>query len=245
MQKYDSITFPERRLGIIPGAETYHFWHAPRRYLFIRLIERYRSQRDSTFLDIGCGNGALVELLRRRGIQALGVDPYAARAGTDPHVFTRGTAANLPFASRSLPMVGMFDVLEHVDDLACLREVVRVLEPGGLLFLSVPACPGLWSKRDELAGHRRRYTRTTLRRILTASGLQVESLFGYQAILLPLLACSRWWSRRRPQGVGAEDVPPPWIQALLSIPNWLEVVLSPWIRFPIGSSLVAVCRSPG
>jgi len=240
------VTFPEHRLEILPGPESHHFWHAPRRYLLSRLIQRYQSHIgiNSAFIDIGCGNGALVTLLRRRGIDAFGVDPYAASQGMNPQVFTQATAENLPFVSGSQTRVGMFDVLEHVDDPTCLREAFRVLKPGGLLFLSVPACPCLWSERDEIAGHRRRYTRRSLRRALTDSGFQVESMFGYQVLLLPLLVCSRWWGRGRARSVDVEDLPPPWINTLLSIPNWLEVSLIPWIRFPIGSSLVAICRSP-
>lgn len=64
----------------------------------------------------------------------------------------------------------MFDVVERVaDDVGFLRETVRALRPGGMLFLTVPAYPWLWSHEDEVAGHHRRYTAAKMRTALEAS----------------------------------------------------------------------------
>ncbi len=63
----------------------------------------------------------------------------------------------LPMRSGSIDLVVAFDVLEHIlDDAAALREVERVLRPGGCLLVTVPADMDLWSAHDEAVGHVRR-----------------------------------------------------------------------------------------
>jgi hypothetical protein len=121
-----------------------------------------------------------------------------------------------------------------------------VLQPGGWLFVSVPAHPWLWSARDTLAGHRRRYSRRLLRERVTAAGFEVERMFGYQALLLPLLAAARAWSRLRGgDSTAHEDRPRRWLNALLLAINHLEVAAGRACRPPTGSSLVLVARKPG
>jgi SAM-dependent methyltransferase len=74
-------------------------------------------------------------------------------------------------ADGTVDFVFSISVLEHIDDdVAVLREFRRVLKPGGRVFIYVPALPVLWSAMDDLVGHRRRYTRHTLRQSLSAAG---------------------------------------------------------------------------
>jgi|688.fasta_scaffold222503_3 SAM-dependent methyltransferase len=244
MSPPDTVTFPKSRLKVLAGLQQHHFWHSPRRVLIGKIINYYRPITSSRFVDVGCGNGSLVTHLRRIGINAFGIDPYAETVGLDPQIFRVGTTDRLPFSSESLPMVGLFDVLEHVDDNICLEEVSRVLIPGGLLFVSVPAIPWLWSERDVRAGHRRRYTRASLRIAIESAGLRVVDIFGYQALLLPLLVLSRLRPRQHASSTAAEDRPAPWLDRILSLSNWLEVRVYPCLRPPLGSSLMAVCQKP-
>ena len=81
----------------------------------------------------------------------------------------------LPFAEASFDAVVLGEVLEHVpDDGAAVAEVARVLRPGGVLALSVPAHPRLYGPSDRWAGHVRRYRRAGLLDTVTAGGLEVE-----------------------------------------------------------------------
>ena len=97
---------------------------------------------DGPILDVGCGAGALVEALRRRGLPAAGVDssPRAAHltgAGDAPAVCA--ALPDTPFAAASLAAVTLFHVLEHVADPAeCLLAARRLLQPGGRLFVQLP-----------------------------------------------------------------------------------------------------------
>ncbi|UCD74390.1 MAG: methyltransferase domain-containing protein [Phycisphaerales bacterium] len=107
-------------------------------------------------LDLGCGDGLFTHLLARTGVQAIGVDAEAgavaqaaartaeeaaggAYPGPAPE-FQTGRGEALPFDSDSLQTVAMLDVIEHLPNpVSVLREVQRVLLPGGLLVISTPA----------------------------------------------------------------------------------------------------------
>ena len=79
-------------------------------------------------------------------------------------------------------------MLEHIeDDAAALRQVHRLLRPGGHLFLTVPAYPALFSEDDRLAGHFRRYTSNSLTRVLAGSGFQIRFASYMFAPLPPLV----------------------------------------------------------
>jgi SAM-dependent methyltransferase len=106
---------------------------------------------NATVLDVGSGVGTFVLGCRRRGIRALGMEPdrigqgsqlsslRIARRRTSELVFVAGLGEDLPFRDRSFDLVTMNQVIEHVrDQKACLREAVRVLKPGGALYIACP-----------------------------------------------------------------------------------------------------------
>ena len=122
-------------------------------------------------------------------------------------------------------------------------ELHRVLVPGGRMFVSVPAYRWLWSRRDDIAQHQRRYTRAMLRKLVHSAGFEIEQLFGYQFFLLPLFAASRIASRIcATRDTMHEDAPRPWLNSLLCAVNMFEVRVGRWLRPPIGTSLLLVAR---
>jgi len=242
-------SFRVDRLERLAAIEGEHFWFGPRLALVERLLDRHGPAPGALVLDLGCGTGSLLDPLRRRGYRPLGLDVrpegLASVRARDPDAWlVQAEADHLPLRDGSVDAVVALDVLEHVDDRAVLAEVSRVLRPGGLLVVSVPAYPWLWSRRDEDAGHLRRYGRPGLQRVLEDAGLVPSELLRYQCLLFPLVAASRLAGRRGPAVRDLEDAPPPLANRALGAVNRFEVRLGRHVRFPFGSSLVAAAEKP-
>jgi len=102
---------------------------------------------------------------------------------------------SIPF-EKEFDVVGLFDVLEHVvEDQVALENVYRAIKPGGGLLLTVPQHPWLWSAADDYAFHKRRYTRTDLKRKLESAGFSILRITSFMSLLLPLMASVRLMKR--------------------------------------------------
>lgn len=246
LSKPHAVGFHPRRLAMIREVERWHYWHEPRRRLLVDLI-REQVKPGARILDVGCGTGYFCEVLEQAGYVPFGVDPWADRTGLDKVRFRTATAELLPWANAEFDMVCALDMLEHVDDRQALSEMFRVLCPSGVLLVSVPAHWWLWGSRDELAGHRRRYQRRTLRNLLRNAGFATKHIFGFQFALFPLFVLSRIWQRWRGGAlqVEREDRPGTAVNAILREINRAEVRLGRLLRPPTGSSLIAIARKPG
>jgi SAM-dependent methyltransferase len=137
-----------------------------------------------TVLNVGAGQGSFSRLLEERGFDVVSTDvsPAACRVLEDR---VRGPVVQadvnaLPFADSRFDAVALGEVIEHVDDdVAALRESRRVLRPGGVAAISVPAHPTWFGPSDEWAGHVRRYTRDALVAACQAAGLGVVRCAGW------------------------------------------------------------------
>jgi ubiquinone/menaquinone biosynthesis C-methylase UbiE len=200
----------------------------------------------ATILDVGCGTGWMSETLSRQGYRVTGLDLHpdglrATRRAIPDAMLVQGEAHHLPLEDGSWEAAILLDILEHVDDRAVLRELRRVLRPAGAAIITVPALPWLWSHRDEIAGHRRRYTRRQLRQLITESGLELREMRYYQFFLLPLVLVARVFGKRSPELCQLEERPLPVLNRALTWINRFEVSLGELIPWPWGSSLVVVC----
>lgn len=227
---------------MIREIEAGHYWFQPREKL-LQLTLASHQRPPAIVLDVGCGSGQWSRRLQCAGYRVRGTDIWPEPPhGLAADEYATGVAEALPWPDASCDVLTLLDTLEHVDDGPALREALRVLRPGGLLLLSVPAFPSLWSARDARAGHRRRYTRSSLRTALHAAGFAVRQVFGFQFFLLPLFWCSRQLMRVRPTQLTAEEKPSRWTNRLLRAINETEVWLGGIGRPPLGSSLIAVAR---
>jgi SAM-dependent methyltransferase len=240
------VGFDAARLDRIRALESWHFWFAGRDELLRRLLARHLGAPPRTLLDIGCGTGRLAQSLLDDGHRVVALDRLpasleAARRGTRGVALLRADAGRLPLATGAFDAALLLDVLEHVDDRAVLGGLARTLRPGGLLFLTVPAEPFLWSHRDDAAGHRRRYRRAGLAALLRESGFEPLELGPWQCALFPLVAATRLLGRRGPRLRDAEERPPRLANAAFAWINRREAML-PLGSLPWGSTLAAVCR---
>ena len=167
-----------------------------------------------TLYDLGGGNGFVSRALVDAGHPAVLVEPVEEAVRT---AYDRGlrpvvcsTLESAGFPEGSLPAVGMFDVLEHLDDdLGLLRQLHALLVPGGRLYLTVPKHPGLWSAHDDESGHQRRYTTASLRQVVTDAGFVVERETSLFSVLLAPMALRRLLHRRAREGAEAAEVTDP------------------------------------
>lgn len=228
--------------------EERYWWHVGRRALLEALL-RWGVPPDPArpALDVGCGTGANFALLAPYGrfygseisLEACG---NGATRPSRPVLLARGEA--LPFADASLGLVTMFDVLEHVaaEDVF-LTEVRRVLRPGGLLLLSVPAYKFLWSEHDVSLHHQRRYVRGSLLASLQRNAFRpVRVTHAMASIFLPVAAV-RWWGRLFPSRSGAHSSYVPTPGALGSLLTGALKLEAAWLGradLPFGTSVLAL-----
>lgn len=229
--------------------EERHWWFVGRRRIVLSMLERHLPHdKNLDILDAGCGGGATLESLGRYG-SATGLEleeeavDYAR--GRSRNV-TQGSIEELPFADGSFGLTLALDVIEHVpDDLAALRELYRVLRPGGSLLVTVPALRLLWSAHDEANGHYRRYTVDGLRRRFEEAGFEVVTATYFNTLLFPAVLAVRMLGRLRSKGAASDvsEVSKPVNDALTGIFS-LEKSLLGRSRLPVGVSALCFARKP-
>jgi SAM-dependent methyltransferase len=238
--------------------EDRHFWFLGRRAVILTALRRsVPDLARRRLFDVGCGTGGLLAHFSRSGLRLAGAcDVYleslrVVRRRVDVPLVLVDQGRELPLGEGH-DLLGMFDVLEHVDDDgAMLRSLRRALLPGGVLVLTVPAHPALFDEMDELAHHRRRYTRTALRAVLCDAGFEVRLLYHFMAPLVPALLAVRFLGRLLPSARapvasrrGMELRVVPGLNAALRGVLALERLASPRLALPFGSSIVAVASRP-
>lgn len=160
-----------------------YWWFQGRRRIILTMLQQAlrQTQNGSThrsFLDVGCGTGMLMEDLKQHGT-VVGVDfsPTALTycMGRKLDNLARGDAARLPIRSNSVDVITALDLVEHVkEDTMLMGEFYRVLRPGGVAILCVPAHKSLWSSHDVALHHFRRYEKSEFHQLVKSSGFTIK-----------------------------------------------------------------------
>ncbi len=235
--------------------------------------ERLGLAPGGRLLDLGCGAGRHAFEALRRGARVVAFDydevelkDVAAMAATmdeagDIQVpgsasTACGDAARLPFPDGTFDRIIAAEVLEHIpDDEAAIRELVRVLRPGGTMAVTVPAWLAeriCWALSDRYhapfveGGHVRIYTASELRSKLRAAGLELRGAHHAHGIHAPY-----WWLRC---AVGPTNDANPLVRAYHQVLVWDISGRQPWHRFTrladrmltpvMGKSIVLYARRP-
>jgi SAM-dependent methyltransferase len=234
--------------------EEKYWWFAGMREITDSVVGPELAKRNLRILDAGCGTG-------------FNLGHYSALAGADVFGFdladdaiqwvrrrgfrnlAQGSITEIPFQRHSFDLVFSFDVLQQLpvelSDTA-LRELHRVLKPGGALFIRVAAFEWLRSSHDEVVQTRHRYTRQELVEKLTRAGFQVDWSSYANGFLFPIVVATRFLKRL---GIGAGSDVKPLPRGLAWLDGIFYRVLraeAKWFkagkRLPFGLSIICCAR---
>lgn len=171
------------------------FWKQKEQF---RILDRLKNLgfRQGRLLDVGCFTGFFLNNARQRGFEVTGVEPYReavryVREGLGLPVH-HGNLQSAAYAPETFEVVSLLDVLEHLPDpVAELREVFRVLRPGGIVVISTPNADGLiqrvvgmkrkalrqpWCPFNNVPWHLWGFTPRTIARCVEKAGFRTESV---------------------------------------------------------------------
>lgn len=249
---YDPAFFNE-----LARIEDRHFWFRARNYLILALARRISSSLTpcDLILEVGCGTGNVLRALEAAcpNCNLIGLELWFEglkhARGRSHASLIQADIGHLPFG-KQFDLVGMFDVLEHInEDGEALKAIHSALRPGGKVLLTVPAHQGLWSYFDEAARHCRRYSADGVRKKLEDAGFEMEFLTHFMASIFPVVWAYRKLNLPRNAVQSARDrardefrlVP-----VVNGILNGLLHLEAKWVggghSLPIGTSLVVVAR---
>jgi len=171
------IAYPPDANKVYSEIEENSFWFNHRNQIILKAIRCF-SPSSKHFFDLGGGNGYTSSFLSKNGYKTILVEPgedgilIAKQRGVD-HLIN-SSLQDTGFLEGVIPTVGLFDVLEHIeDDLSFLKQVETVLTNSGIVFITVPAFNYLWSQNDVNAQHYRRYTTTTFTKVAESAGFKI------------------------------------------------------------------------
>ncbi len=244
--EYDNIAALERE----------HWYYAGKRDAVRRWLQRAMSlRRDHVLLDCGAGTGFFAKEMEAH-CRVLVLDDHEEslrilRTRFKPEQILQLSGDRVPLPDGTLDCVTALDVLEHVpDDAAVVRGFHRLLKPGGVAVITVPASMALWSDWDVALHHYRRYHRAQLQALFPEADWELVYLNYTNVVVYPAVwALRRWraWRQRRgaaAPAVRSEDkIPPRPINALLRA--LFTGLAHSRVPFPFGVSLLLVARRRG
>jgi SAM-dependent methyltransferase len=241
----------EHTYPILYRVEQSHWWYQGRRRIiagFVGDICKQVTSRRPQILDVGCGTGANLLLLSKYG-DAEGVDvsedalAFCRERGLDK--VKKGAGEALPYETATFDLVTAFDVIEHMDDdLAGLKEMRRVLRPGGRVLLFVPTFMFLWGLQDEVSNHRRRYRLPEVRTLLENAGFEIERLtYANITFFLPILLVRKFMRLTGLKAATENSINLPALNGVFGSLFGFESTMLRYANLPFGVSGLCVARA--
>lgn len=231
--------------------EDHHWWYLGMEQITRQLLERYLPRDSATLkiLDAGCGTGAVMKYLTPYGaVTGFDFSGEALRFSRQRGLtrLTQASVIDIPFADQQFDLIVSFDVICEmgIDEGVALREFQRILKPGGLVVLRLPAYDWLRGKHDQATHIRHRFTRGELAVKLRQSGLQPVHLSYANTLLFPLVVFKRLSERvlsTRQTGSDLTLDPGPMNGVFRSILR-AEAPLISAVGLPFGLTVVALAR---
>lgn len=230
------------------------WWFVGKREIIKAILESYKiiKNRESTFLDIGCGTGINLIILQKY-INSFGCDlsDEAIYFCTKRNLkkIVQSNAQELPFNDDKFDMVTLFDVLYHKNvhsDINVLREAKRVLKKNGYIIITDSAFNFLLSKHDRALHARERYSKENLRRKLRENGFSILKLSYFNFFIFPVVSSVRLFERftlnknNKPQS-NLKPINSVFNKILIHVLR-MEAFLIRYLNFPFGSSLLCLAK---
>ncbi len=166
------------------------FWFKNRNSIISEGVKK--QSIDSPIFDVGGGNGFVSNYLDTLGFETVlvepGIDGCLNGKGKGLKNIINSNFDTTHFYPNSIPNIGIFDVLEHVENQhQFLKTICTNMIPDGRLFITVPAFQSLWSEEDNQAGHYRRYRNKELRELIENYGFELlYDLYFYSFLVIPI-----------------------------------------------------------
>lgn len=244
-----SSALEKEQYEILFQMEERHWWYLGMQRITGSLLSRHVPPgRVARMLDAGCGTGGMTQYLQTFG-SAVGVD-----LSEDAIAFCRrrrlpavvqGSIERLPFADEAFDLVVSLDVLYHQkvgDDIQALREFNRVLSPGGIAIVRVPACNWLRGAHDIAVHTRHRYRSSELAGKLSEAGFYIRKMTYVNCLLFPIAALKRLMEGNEPSLQPDLALPPRLVNRTLTGILALESALLRFSPLPWGLSVLAVAE---
>jgi len=219
-------------------------------------LAKYLRTSSPIILEVGCSSGFALRLLRERWPRALVIgcdyvreplDELATRMPDLPLLLFDMVKCPLP--TNSVDAIVLLNVLEHIqDDVAAVGQLYRILKPGGIAVIEVPAGPRLYDVYDKLLLHHRRYSKPDLAWLMKRNALQIidQSHLGFFAYpgfwLAKYLNRSRVFENEQARKeVVAEEIRTTKNSRLLDMIMRAELFLGRWVSYPFGIRCLMTC----
>jgi SAM-dependent methyltransferase len=238
----------------IARAEQDFWWYRGMRQILFRLLDPIAGKRAfPRVLEAGCGTGHFARMIASRyGVRVFPVDlgweglQHGKRLGVN-HLAQADIAA-LPFASGAFDLALSLDVIVHFargDEDRPMRELARVLAPGGLLVVRVSALDALCSRHSQFAHERQRFTRARLRSLAERHGLEIIRCTYANSLLAPVAFAKFRICEPLLQSQPQSGVRPVagWLDRALYLPlEWESRWIGSGRDLAVGQSLILLAR---
>lgn len=251
---FNNDGFNIESFGNLFRLEERNFWFRARNRILQMLVKKNLNEdKKTTYLEIGCGTGYVLSGLNKlNNLTLIGSEIYIeglkyAKKRLPEVDFIQLDAANIPF-NNELDAIGAFDVLEHItEDELVMENVFKALKKDGLFFITVPQYMFMWSSADEIACHKRRYSKKEIINKLEKAGFSIKFLSSFVFSLFPLMVISRFikGKDKSNQKTGSKEYNElnlnPIINKIFEYILYIDVFLIRiGIKLPFGGSLVVI-----
>ncbi len=248
LQKNRSTILPESHIASLKKIEDGYWWYVARlnwtKTLIKPWIDRYPDRDSLCYADLGCGTSGVAKDLQAsfhfNKVLLVDGDPNMLKHAPTQKPF-QIVKVNLsqPFSLPAQPdIITCLDVMEHLEnDELLLDQIYNLLPPTGLMLLSVPALPWLYSKWDRALGHHRRYSHRKLKELVLDAGFKILEISYLGSFLVPMAPYRLLFQNEHQKDVGFQPVPPWLNKALISL-STLERNFTIVCHVPFGTSLI-------